>query len=752
MKHDHKGLVIYPVNAQAIGNPGHSGAVVGTYDPRAYYDDPIKDKSSLDFWTVLAIINRWKWLILATTFLGTLITTVLVMQITPLYKASVTFEIQKQETQILENMPVNPSTFADAEYMATQYALLKSRNLAERVVAKLDLTGNPEYADQSLNVEGRITAATDVVQRNINVIPVRRSRIARLEYTSVNPAETQRIANALAESFIASTLERKFEATSYAREFLKTRLATAKTTLETSERKVVDYAREQGILELNPGSGSASLDANSAVALNDALSEAQSGRIEAEQAFLEIKANSNNSEFSESETLQRLQTTRSELSGEYEELLAKFKPDYPKMTRMINRIDKLDEEITTEKQRLSNSTYFKAESKFNAAKAKERSLKRRVDQLKESLQDLRNRRIQYTILEREVDTARTQYDGLLQQLKKVTVLSGVGSSQISIVDRAVMPKYPFYPNKRNAIALSLLLSSVLGFALAWLLTVVDDTIKTPDDVKDKLGLPALGVMPKIIGGANLIVEQLEDPRSTMSEAFFSARTAIEFTSDTGSPKSILLTSTQPGEGKTSSIVALGSAFAKIGKRVLIIDADMRKPSFVSNSELSVGLSGILARDVDLMSNVLMSQTKRLFLLPTGITPPNPAELLSGAKIKRIIREAENNFDVVLVDSPPVLRFADAPILASICASTIVIIKSGKVRRPAVERTLGRLRQNHANIIGAFLMQFDAKKAGFEYSYYYYDYGQYGYSQGKANLSIDDERRKIDILSPSDLGH
>lgn len=708
-------------------------------DPR-YSREPYDDyEGGFDFWTTLRTLLRRKFMIAAIVILGTLVAAVLTLRVVPLYRATATIEIQRQETRIMESGSVEPASIADNEFMATQYALLKSRVLAERVVEVLDLSSNEAYADQTLKREAKVRSAAGAINDNLSVSPEGRSRVVKVSFVSADPADAARVTNTLVESFIEGSLERKYNNTAYARKFLEERLATTKVALEDAERRLVDYAQQQGILEVGTETRNASLDVNSLVALNDELSKAQTERIDAEQRYRQVLNNTATQQYLESDDLKRLRSSRSNLTAEYQEKLGTFKPDYPDMLKLQARIDALDAEIASEK----TSIVLAAEGTFKAAVAKEASLASRIEELKSDVQDMRGRKIDYTILQREVDTARAQYEALLQRLKEVSIAGGVGSSQVSIVDRAIAPALPFEPNLPRSLIQALILSLGLGVGLAFALNYIDDTIKTPEDVKQKLGLPALGVIPKARGREANITEALKDPRSPIAEAFFSARTALEFTTTSGAPRSLVVTSTRPSEGKTSTTISLGMSFAKAGRRVLIIDADMRKPSFVANAEDSVGLSGLLTHDQSLLDNVVGSVTEGLFLLPSGVIPPNPAELLSSARLPDILAEAAMHFDLVIVDSPPVLSFADAPVLGSLCDATILVLESGSIRRPAAVRTVERLIDANANVVGAVLMKFDAKKSGYDNGQYYYAYGKGAYEYGSRRVKDDKRgRRKV----------
>ena len=709
----------------------------------------------VDIGAFVGVFWKSKWLILSVLILGVLLSFILTSRIQPLYKAGATVEIHKSEVQIVEGA-VGPANIADAAYMQTQYALLKSRSLAQRVVDNLNLASSELYADQLQSMTTRRRQATDKVMTNIVVSPVGNSRLFKVNYISSKPDQAALVANELVDAFIETNLERKYNTTAYARTFLSERLSVTKEALEKSERNLVNYAEEMDILDIHSGDGQqASLGMNNILALNNDLSVAESQTFQAEQAVAEMISSDASRSTIDSPILQKLRAKLFELEGEYEELLKTLKPAHPTMIKLDARIQATNKEIDSESEAILNL----AKSSLLAAQETERSLRQRIAELKNSLQGDRNRRIEYNFLKREVDTARSQYDALLQRLKEVTVAGGgVGSSQESIVDRAIPPSHPFAPNLQINLLQAALVSLILGFAIAYALHYADDTIKTPDDITKKLGLSVLGVIPKVSGKKDLILTELENPKSSLSEAYFTAKTSLEFSAGGGVPKTIHLTSTKPEEGKTSTTTALASSFAKSGKSVLIIDADMRKPSFVASAELSIGLSGLLASngvlvDCDnssdsiesLSDNVIESTIPGLDLLPSGVIPPNPAELLSSSRLAKILEKAEDLYDLVIIDSPPILNFADGTILGSAASGTVLVIKSGGVRRQAVGRTIDRLRKNQATILGVVLTQFNIKKSDYA-SDYYYAYGDEGQSYINKQKPSANIARKITLFS------
>jgi len=713
-------------------------------DPRYSRDGYDEREDELDLGAMIVLFWRRKWMILAITLVGALAAALYVFTATPLFQATATIEIQRQQTRIMESSEVEPVTIADAEFMATQNALLKSRALAERVAEQLDLANNPLYADPEAGREERLRQAANAIEGNLKVAPDGRSRVLKVTFVSPSPQDAARVANTLVESFIEGSLERRYNTTAYARRFLEERLVAGKAALEEAERRLVDYAQEKDILDILTDGGRRSLEVDSLVSLNTELSKAQAERILAEQRYQEVLTNADTRDFLDSEDLRRLRGRRSELAAEYEQKLVTFKPDYPDLVNLKARIDATDAEIAAQVEAIRSA----AQAAFGAAAAREEALSLRISQLKGDVQNQREREIQYTILQREVDTARAQYEALLQRLKEVSIAGGVGSSQISVVDRAAAPIEPFAPSLPRIMALALFLSFGLGAGLALLLAYLDDTIRTPEDLKQKLGLAAIGVIPVVRNPSSNISDALSDPRSELTEAFLSARTALEFTTPKGAPRSLLITSSRPGEGKSSSTVSLAISFARSGRKVLIIDGDLRKPSFAANAQESAGLSGLLTGTEALADHVIGSATKDLYLLPAGLLPPNPAELLSGPRLPALIEEACEIFDIVIVDSPPLLGFADAPILGSVCEATLVVVESGSIRRAAAQRTVERMQENNANVCGAILTKFNAKKTGYYSGYYYYAYGPGAYSYGARapKKSIEASRRKIRLFA------
>lgn len=687
-----------------------------------YYEEPSED--GFDIRSAIQVLLARKWMILAIVALGVSIAFALTLRVVPMYSSTASIEIHQKDVQILEGSNVGPDLVADNAYMETQYLLIRSRSIAERVAEDLNLLNDPRYASPDFPRDVRLMQAAGRVSGGINVFPIGNSRVVGISFISPHREETARIANGVAEAYIQSNLERKFNTTAFAREFLDERLATTKQLLEDSERRFTQYAENQGLLDIGgETSGAGSLEENAIVALNRELSTAESDRIRAEQEYLVAAETRPPVDLLQSPTLNSLRQNHTSLLTDYQEMLSRFKPDYPDMVRLRSRINLLEREIEKEAETIVLSNLNELKLVYEAAVAREDSFRERVDELRNTLLDDRNRRIQYRILQREVETIRTQYEALLQRSKEVSIASGVGSSNVSIVDAALIPGGPFQPNMSRSLIQAFALSLAIAIGLAFLLNYFDDTIKFPEDVRNKLGLPTIGVIPKISGKTDIVSEVKDQPKSLVSEAFTAAQTALEFSTVEGLPRSLLITSTRPGEGKTSTTVSLAMAFARSGKQVLIIDADMRKPSFVVGATDSIGLSGLLTGNEYLHDHIVRSKTPGLSILPAGVIPPDPAQLLSGPRLRELINAAEAAYDIIIIDSPPILNFADGPRLGSVVDGALVVVQSGVIRTPAAQRTIMQLGDSRTNILGAILTKFNIKASQHDYGYFYKSYGK-----------------------------
>jgi len=724
--------------AWAIAERARPGTPLHPIEPSDYVAPNAPSEFNLS--VLWHIIWSWRWLVLGATAAGIAGGIIVTLLMTPEYRATVKLELNPPVVEVANDERDSGAAGAagDAQFLETQYGLLRSRALAERVAQELNLASDPTLSPEDLSREERQRVATDFLTGTVDVEPEERSRLVDVSFVSKDPQLAARIANGYAESFINSSLERRYQASSYARNFLQNQISIVRQELENSERQLVAYAQRQGIINTGAGGATGSTTdagsptADSLTALNRELASATARRIAAEQRFRQAQATPNTAEISERTA--GLRTQLATLEAEYQEKLGIFQPDYPAMVQMRARITSLQQAINNETANVRTGRSGTLQQEFRAAAAEESALQGRVAQLRGAVLDLRGRSIQYNILQREVDTNRALYDALLQRFKEIGVAGGVGISQASIIDHAEVPGAPFKPSLPFNILAGLALGLLSGIGLALLLEFINDTIKTPDDVRGKLGLAFLGGIPT---SKNPVLEELSDNSAAISEAYFSTVTSLQFTTETGAPKILLITSTRPAEGKSTTSWAIATSFARLGRKVLLIDADMRKPAFVTGSEKQDGLANLLTNRDPLDDHVVKPEgAEGLWLLPCGPLPPNPAELLSSPRLKAVLAEAASLYDVVVVDSPPILGLADTPLLSASANGVMMVVESGKTRTRAAAEALRRLQQAGAPMVGAVLTRFKHDAIGYGYAYEAYRYGKVDQRAREIRLIVD----------------
>jgi capsular exopolysaccharide synthesis family protein len=686
----------------------------------------------LDLPMLMRIIQHWRWLVLGAIALG-LVGAILASLLTkPVYRASVTLEANPPAVAVSDEQSRQQDLQSTKTYdfVATQVGLLESRAVSERTAQELNLANNPDVVSQDADASQRLRSATAVVQRSLKVIAPEQGQLIKFTFDSTSPQLAALVANGIADSFINTSLQRRYEASAYARNFLERQINKTRGDLERSERAVVGYAQQQGIINTSgvsspdgkqSNSDTNSLQGESLVQLNAALAAATARRVSAEGAYRQGLATGPTSEVNNS--VLPLRQELAKLQADYQQKRTFMKPDHPEMLSLQSQIDELQKQIGGQVSQASSGRINGLLADYRGALSAERALQGRVSQLKGDVLNLRGRSIQYTILQREVDTNRSLYDALLQRYKQIGVAGGVGMAPVSIVDRAQTPTFPFKPNLFVNLIVGLGLGLVAGLVGAIGLEFVNDTIKSREDVRKKLSLSCLGTVPKT-PAKDSFVEDLKNPTSMVSEAYSAIVAALRFSTEEGMPKLLLVTSTRSGEGKSSSALAIAQNFARRDRRVLLVDSDLRKPAFKASND-RVGLSKLLTTEDRLQDHIVETQHLNLWLLPSGPLPPNPADLLSTGRIRKIIAEAKDAFDLVVIDGPPTLGLADAPLLAAAAGSALFVIESGKTRTRAAIEALNRLESTGARILGATLTKSEDSPSGYGRAGYGYGYG-YGY--------------------------
>lgn len=693
----------------------------------------------------LRMAMRWRYVILGVVAACILLGLIITLLMTPKYTATSVIEISREANQVTRFQGVErEASIADQEFYQTQYGLLRSRILAERVAVQLRLIDDPKFYEMfntSMNtsefqmVGGRFSAsgratrqrrAGEILLKNIGVDPTRLSRLVSLSFTSPDANFSTRVANAWAENFIQTNLERKVRATAYGRGLLERELATAKEKLDQSQRLLVAYASDQRIINL-PAQGSGpgatverSIVVDDLSTLNNELAKATADRIAAETRYRQAGKAGATSEALRNLAINTMRQQRAEVAGEYRRMLAQFDAGYQPARALKSQIDQLDASIAREETRVTASL----EADYQQALGREQGLLGRVNELKSSYLDLRRRSIQYNIYQQEVDTNRALYDGLLQRYKEIGVAGGVGVNNIAVVDPADVPQKPSSPRLLINLLVSLFAGLGLGFGLAFVLEQMDEAIADPAEIERRLGLPLLGSVPKVEDMSPK--DALLDRKSDLVDAYLAVQTNLAFTTEHGVPRSLAVTSTRPAEGKSTTSLALATMLARAQKKVILVDGDMRSPSVhhLGGVTHDRGLSNFLAGQDEIAPLLFEMSDLGFTAMSAGPIPPNAAELLTGNRLAVLIERLLETYDHVVIDSPPVMGLADAPLIASRVEGIIYAVESHGIRSSLVKTALTRLRAANARIFGGVLTKFEARKSHYGYGYEYgYDYGR-----------------------------
>lgn len=701
----------------------------------------------LQYWMV---VRRWKWVILSIIVASLVLGVVVSLLMTPQYTATTRVEISREQKNVTKVEGLDsPQANRDVEFYQTQYSLLGARSLAERVERRLKLSSNPDFfkalgadvdggvffnrGDGPLTREERTARerlAVQLLLKHVEIAPIRNSSLVDVRFTSASPTLSAQIANAWVEQFVQSTIDRRFASTVDARRFLEGRLAELRVKLETSERDLVNYAQQKRIVALGAtkdaegrtevGRTLTSIDLE---ALNQSLAKAIADRLAAESRIGGRNAGQVSPEgVTGTSAVATLRQRRAEASAEYQRVLVQFEPGYPAARALAEQIRSLDASIAREEARILGSR----SQEYTEALGREQSLRQQVDALKTRLGRQQSDSIQYNIYQRETDTNRQLYDALLQRYKEIGV-TGIGANNIAIVDPATVPERPSAPSLPLNIALALL----AGLGLAGLTTLaleqIDEGVRDPGEVTRSLQLPLLGSVPAIQNGDAYAL--INDTKSMLWEAYLSIHSNLAFSTDHGVPKAFMVTSTKPAEGKSTTTWALAKVLSRTGQRVVIVDADMRSPTLhhLIDAPNERGLSNYLAGDDNWGSLLSDTDNRDLAVMVAGPRPPSAAELLSGDRMRQLVEELLTRFDQVVIDSPPILGLADAPLLSRSVEGVVFVIEAENVAVRGLRASLGRLRSVHAHVYGAVLTKLKEKQAGYGYGY---DYG-YGYGHGDA---------------------
>lgn len=679
---------------------------------------------------------RRKWLIVGIVATAVALGALITFLSPKLYTAGSQVEISREKKNVTNVEGVDGAgSSEDWTFFDTQYNLMKARSLAERVARNLNLagdrsfflahgieplpSGNGSSAQHRKALEGQ---ASNLLLDGLEVVPVENSSLVDIRYTSRDPQWSAKIANAWPREFIGATMDREFASNADARRFLQGLLDDLRSKLEQSERDVINFTRAEGIVKLGSSVGPdgrtaapRTLVESNLEAANTALAAARTERIAA-QSRLGGRSFSDPS----SDGTAALLARRNELSAEYARLMVRYKPDHPTARSLNAQIAALDQALSGQRGQIAGSFTGNNQQNFRQALEREQQLTTEVIGLRAALDRQQRAAIQSNVFQREADTNRQLYDALLQRYKEVGVAGSVGTSNVSITDAAQVPAQPSSPDLLRNLLIALAIGLLLATIVVFVMEQVDERFRNPRDTDTLFGLPLLG---SILRAEGEIAEQLSDRMSEMSEAYFSIRTTLAFATTHGFPSSLFVTSSEPGEGKSTSAIGLAMAAQRAGKRVLLIDADMRSPSVhrLVGSNNERGLSNLLSGEEDAASFIIRGDgLAGVDVLPAGPYPPSAAVLLGGERLPQLLDEVASHYDSVVVDGPPVLGLADALLLAKVVEGCIFVIEAERSGVSLVRNSLARLRGIDSQLFGAVVTKFNAQRYGYSNQYRYGD--------------------------------
>ncbi|MEW6068890.1 MAG: polysaccharide biosynthesis tyrosine autokinase [Nitrospirota bacterium] len=721
--------------------------------PQPSYYSPDEEVHLRDY---LQVLIRRKWVVI--TFLVVVVTTVIIgtFMMSPQYKATVTIKIDKENPNILAFKDVVGVERVEEDYYQTQYKILKSRNLAKRVIRSQRLNTNPEFVpaekkkedkpdnnpllkqDNPLEDDGISSDLIDSFLARMDVDPVPKSRLVNVSFISHDPELSASIANAIGDAYIGFNLESKVEATYQARIWLEKQLEDMKAKVEQSEEKLNKYAERNKIIFLKEKEGesdSENIIMKKLSELSTNLTVVTADRIGKEALYREtLSADPESSSIVINNSLiMSLKKEFALLESEYNEQLKIYKPDYPKMVKLREHIDQIKKKIDHEMEKVISS--IKAD--YEVAVQREKRLDAEVESLKKEALNLNQRAIQYQILKREVDTTKELYNGLLQRLKEAGVSATLTASNIQILDRAEFPQKPFKPRKSLNIILSMIIGILGGIGMAFFIEYFDNTIKTPEDIEKKIYLPSLGLIPHYTDNKNIhALEYIthSDGQSPISESYRSIKTFLLLSAGGSPPRVIMVTSAERDEGKTTISTNTAIALIRSNVKVVIIDADMRRPRLhrIFGLDNDIGLSTFLSGNVELGDGMIkVSEIPNLDIIVAGHTPPNPAELLSSYRFRDLIQDLYSRYNFIVIDTPPTLGISDPLIVSQHADGVILVVRCGKTPKEAVQETRRLLDNVNAKILGVILNSVNLSdiRFGHYYNYYRYYYKSY-YSNEK----------------------
>lgn len=701
------------------------------------------------YWNIVR--KRWKiaLAIVVTVLLVTLVASFLTK---PLYRSKIVLQIEREnpgQLTVEDLFMIEPSS---QEFLQTQYALLKSRSLAEGVIDDLKLLNDPEFnpgGTKGMSPEAVIAlkrARANGIVENLEVTPVRGTSLVDIVYVAGSPRLAQTIANGVGDRFIANNVERKYESIRQASTFLKEEIEQLKRDVDVSEKQLQQYSQSKDIVSLEAGEN---ITVQKLGDINQGLVSAQAERYQLEATYRALSNSSFDSlpEVRGSMVLVQMRHELSRLQGEYSKKLSSLKPDHPEMQQLRTSIDRATKELNQEIAATGARVRQNARAAYEAALMREQSLRNALEAQKREAMNLNSNAVTYLSLKGDIQNKRALLDQLTKRLNETEVtarLRGSNSSNIHFIERAELPGGRFNNAMTKNLQSALPLGIILALAAVFFLEYMDRSIKTTEELERLTGFAPLGIIPSpgslsqgsygygygklkpvpVQPGEDDGIDLLpaSNPQSPISEAYRAFRTSL-LLSSAKQPKVISITSSLPREGKTTTAVNLATVLAQLGGPVLIIDADLRKPRLqkVFGLNRDTGLVNFLVNSHPLEECMFKSRVPNLAVMPSGPVPPNPSELLGSERMKDLIEQVRERFAFVILDTPPLIAVTDALVLSTHSDGVVLTVHGGETPRELVQRAAGKLKQTSLPVLGALLNNLDLVHHGYAFTKGYYEY-------------------------------
>ena len=709
----------------------------------------------VEYWRAVA---KRRWIILGLTLLASAIAFLVVSNIRPVYRSTATLLIEQGKNKVVSIEEVYSQGVIQREYYQTQVEILKSEELARKVVRKLNLATHPDFDPRQappgwfrrvLGLEMPVASdqaaensAVSKVRAGLQVQLVRNSQLAQISFLAFDKQLAAAVPNALADIFIESDLEARVAMSQKASEWLRERMAELKVKVDASEKALQDYRDRERIVDTK---GLAMSGAGKQLEeLTRNLVEARQKRADAEAAYSQVqqvKAGRGTANFDSipvvlrNPLVQQMKGIEAEAERRLSDAAKRYGPEHPKMIQA-----KAELESARENTRRQIDVVVGGLSKeYEQARANEVAVERALAQSKADIQGLNRKEFQLGVLERDAQQNRNLYDMFMGRLKETNATGDLQTTIARVIDPATVPGRPFSPNREQIVGITAAVTLILGAMLALLLDRLANTLNSTAEVEGRLGVPALGVLQKVKGFTKKgFVSELaffNDTQSTFSEAVRTVRTGVLMSNLDDPHKIVVITSSVPEEGKTTLSFNLACALGQV-KKVLLVDGDLRRPKIgklVGRNPRSPGLADLVAGQAQVSQCVFFDDKAGIHILGAGTVPPNPLELLSSRRFEDVVTKLKDAFDIVLIDSAPLQLVSDAQVLSQFASSVIYVVKADSTPYQVAQNGLKKLRRVNASILGVVLNQLDIERAERYYGEYsgyksYRGYKKYGYSK------------------------